>query len=321
VRRPQSDPFGLLGWYPPGWRERYGEEFGALMEDTLGGGPPTPRFRLSIAWAGLRERGHEAGMIGGTSSAPDRTRAGSLLVLCAWAVFVVAGSSFAKLAEGFRGTVPDHARTLSTDAYRTVFVVGAVGAVLVVAGIAIALPAFLRFLRNGGWASIRGHVIRAVASTVVSLVAMVALVAVAHTLTPDQRNGGALYHPVVWYYLVQFIATVLVLAVMLALWTAAAVVTVRRLDLPRPVLSAESALAIAVTAAMVAMTAATTVWWGVMASSAPWFLQGRPAGSGGSPFNQEVVVTMTLMLVAIIVATYGVSRVARSRQQLAAPQE
>jgi hypothetical protein len=27
----------LLRWYPRAWRERYGEEFLALVEDTLGG--------------------------------------------------------------------------------------------------------------------------------------------------------------------------------------------------------------------------------------------------------------------------------------------
>jgi hypothetical protein len=307
----RSDGFGLLAWYPPAWRERYGDEFGALMEDTLGDGPPTPRFRLSVAWAGLRERGHESGVIGSTIPATARTRSGSLLVLCAWAVFVVAGSSFAKLAEGFRKTVPAGTRALSSDAYRTVIVVGVIGSLLVLSGIVIALPTFLRFLRVGGWHSIRGHVLRAVAATIVAIMAMVALVAVARTLTPAQRGGELLYHPVVWYYLVEFTVTVLLLAVMLALWTVAAVATVRRLDFPRYVLSAEAVLAIAVTAAMLLMTAATAVWWGVIASSAPWFLQGVRAGSAASALNPQIIGTMVLMLLAIIVAGYGVSRVAR----------
>jgi hypothetical protein len=49
-----------------------------------------------------------------------------------------------------------------------------------------------------------------------------------------------------------------------------------------------------------------------MASSTPWFLQGAPAGAAGSPFNGQLVGTMVLMLVASILAGYGVSRVARS---------
>jgi hypothetical protein len=31
---------GLLRWYPRAWRERYGEEFLAVVEDTLDGSRP-----------------------------------------------------------------------------------------------------------------------------------------------------------------------------------------------------------------------------------------------------------------------------------------
>jgi hypothetical protein len=40
--------------------------------------------------------------------------------------------------------------------------------------------------------------------------------------------------------------------------------------------------ALGVTIAMVAMTAATAVWWVALADSAPWFLAGGTAGAGGS---------------------------------------
>jgi hypothetical protein len=39
----------LLRWYPRAWRERYGDEFLATVEDISGGGPPTARLRLSVA--------------------------------------------------------------------------------------------------------------------------------------------------------------------------------------------------------------------------------------------------------------------------------
>lgn len=48
----------LLRWYPRDWRERYGEEFLTLVEDTLDGRRPGWRLRLGVARAGLRERGH-----------------------------------------------------------------------------------------------------------------------------------------------------------------------------------------------------------------------------------------------------------------------
>ena len=149
-----------------------------------------------------------------------------------------------------------------------------------------------------------------------AVAALVALVAVAHTLTPAQRNAEVATHPVVWYYLVEFIATMLLVAVALALWTAAAVAAARRLDLPRPVLCAEAVLAAGAAVAMVVMTAGTAVWWGSIASSAPWFLQGTRVESAGSPLNAQLVGTMVLMLVASVLAGYGVSRVARSWPQL-----
>jgi hypothetical protein len=286
------------------------------MEDALGDKPPTPRFRLGIALAGLRERGHEAGVTDNSMPPADRVRAGSLLVLCAWALFVVAGSSFAKLSEGFGLAVPTRTAQLASGAHNAVMVVAIPTCLVVIAEMAIAVPAFFRFLRAGGWSTIRRPVGRALIATVVAVTALAALVAVAHTLTPAQRNGELANHPVVSYYLVEFMVTMVLVAVALALWTVAAVVTARRLDLPRPVLSAEALLAAGAAAAMVVMTAATAVWWGSIASSAPWFLKGTRAESAGSPLNAQLVGTMVLMLVASVFAGYGVSRVARSWPQL-----
>ena len=59
---------GLLRWYPRAWRERYGEEFLALVEDTLDGRRPGWRLRLGVAWAGLRERGRRAVRAGAGSA-------------------------------------------------------------------------------------------------------------------------------------------------------------------------------------------------------------------------------------------------------------
>jgi hypothetical protein len=243
-------------------------------------------------------------------------QAGSLLVLCAWAVFVVAGSSFAKLSEGFGQTVPARTASLSSGAYHAVAVAALIGCLAVVSGMAMALPAFYRFLNAGGWPSIRRPVGRALIGTAVAIAATAALVGLAGTLTSAQRNGELLHHPAVWYYPVAFIVTMLILALVLALWTAAAVVTVRRLDLPRPVLSAEALMAGVVAAAMVMMTAAAAMWWGVIASSAPWFLHGTPAGSAGSSLTAQLVGTMALMLIASVLAAYGVSRLVRSWRQL-----
>jgi hypothetical protein len=182
----------------------------------------------------------------------------------------------------------------------------------------MAVPAFARLLRSGGWCSIRDHVVRAAATTVAAIVAVLGLVALARTVTPEQRNGGLLYHAVVWYYLVPFVLTMLVIVATLALWTVAAVAVARRLELSRRVLSVEGALAVAVAVAMPLMTAATALWWGAVASGEPWFIQGARPGSSASGFSASLAATMALMLVACAVAGFGLSRVARawSRIQL-----
>jgi hypothetical protein len=50
-------PATLLRWYPRAWRDRYGEELLALIQDTLEEGHPAWQLRLGVAWGGLRERG------------------------------------------------------------------------------------------------------------------------------------------------------------------------------------------------------------------------------------------------------------------------
>src|ERR1700723_3922499 len=58
---PGMRPANLLRWYPRAWRERYGQELLALIQDTLDEGRPTWRLRLGVIAGGLRERVHQAG--------------------------------------------------------------------------------------------------------------------------------------------------------------------------------------------------------------------------------------------------------------------
>jgi len=49
-----------------------------------------------------------------------------------------------------------------------------------------------------------------------------------------------------------------------------------------------------------------------MAKDAPWFLPGVAARTRSSPFAVHPVLTVVMMLVAVLVAAYGVVRVKRS---------
>ncbi len=290
---------GLLRWYPRGWRSRYGDEFVALMEDELDGAPPSPRFRASVAVAGLRERGRSVVRAGVRGAPERRIRSGALVVLAGWTALVVAGAAFSKAAEHFADSQPAAAQTLSRAAYIVVAVLGAMSGLLVVLGAAVALPATMRFLRKGGWTSIRRPVLAAVACSVAVVIVTAALSTWAHHLDIRQRNGGDIA------YTTAFLAWAGLAAVMLGLWAAVAVAVGRRIDLGTRAVRLEGVLAVLVTACMVSMTAAVAVWWAAMAEGAPWFLAGTPPGTRPSPVTVPLVLIGGVLVVACAVAVRG----------------
>ena len=296
-----NDP--RLRWYPPSWRARYGDELVALLDQEYGGTVPG-KVRLSLVTGGLQQRARQSGLLGDTARATDSMRAGALVVLAAWAAFVIAGASFAKFSEHFDEALPHQsgAHRVPDLAFTLLQTVAGVASLMVVAGAVLALPAFVRFLRAGGWASVRRHFKRALICTALVGVITVPILLWAHHLTPHQRNGG------LHWYGALFLVWAALIVVALALWTVAAIATARRVELSPAVLTAEAALAAAIAVAMVLMVGATAVWWGAMANGAPAFLSASPGGAAGSPWDLWFVATVGLMLVAVGAAAFGVVR-------------
>ncbi|HVT42423.1 MAG TPA: hypothetical protein VHD39_05520 [Acidimicrobiales bacterium] len=295
-----------LRWYPTAWRDRYGDELLALLDDEYEGRLPA-EVRVGLVTGGLVQRARQSGIAGDAVPAPEGMRAGALTVLAAWMIFVIAGASFAKFAEHFDQALPHQmsAHRVPDVAFSVVQVSAGVAALCVALGTVLALPAFVRFLRAGGWASVRAHVRRALASTVFTVGATVPLLAWAHHLTPHQRNGGlAAYGVVVLVWAVLIVVT-------LALWTVVAVAAARRVDLCRPVLTAEAVLGLAVAGSMAVMVGAVAVWWGAMAIKAPEFLSAMPRGAPSSPWDVWLIGTVALMLIAVGIAAAGVVREVR----------
>lgn len=302
---------GWLRWYPPTWRDRYGDELVQFMQDSYRPERVPWRPRLSLVAGGLRERARQSGLSGDSAPAPDRLRAGELLVLVGWAGFVLAGSSFAKFSEhfdnalpgGINSHLPPASHAIPDIAYTVVQWAAAVAGIVVLLGAAAALPAFVTFVRSGGWLALRGHILRAAAASTVTASVTIPLVLWAHHLTAHQRNGGN-----GWYGHV-FLGWAALMALTLGMWTAVAVVAVRRVSLSRPVLLAESALALIVATAMATMLAATSVWWPAMATDAPSFLT---SSAGGGLVNPVLAATVALMLTATAAGIGGVVRVAHN---------
>lgn len=300
-----SDP--RLRWYPRAWRARYGDELVALIDDEYGDNLPV-EVRLSLVTGGLRQRARQSGLIGDSAPAADGVRAGALVVLAAWTAFIIAGVSFAKFSEHFDEALPRNtgAHRVPDLAFTVLQSVAGVASVLVVAGALLAGPAFVRFLRTGGWASVRGHFLRALACTAVTAAVTVPLLIWAHNLMPHQRSGG-----IHWYGSL-FLTWAVLIALTLLLWTVAAVAATRRMELSSAILTAEAALAVSIAGAMMIMVGATAVWWGAMAKDAPAFLHASPGGAPGSPWDYWFVATVALMVLAMGAAMVGVVRELRA---------
>ena len=280
----------LLRWYPAAWRARYGEELEELIVEATGGGRVPWKMRLDIVLSGTRERLRASGLTGDGVPPDERSRAGSLLVLCAWMTFVVAGTTVQKLSEHWQSGTPRSQQALPAAAFDTLTVAAAIGSLLVVLGIACALPALVAFVRAGGWPDIRGVILRALVVTAVAAVSTAALVVWAHRLSARARSGHDLA------YAVGFSAWSLVMLVLVVCWTIAAVSTARRLDLSSRLLRLQARIAAGVCATMAVMTVATAVWWAARADSA---------------FASQLAVAFLLMLASTSLGTAGAVRALR----------
>jgi len=306
VTRPAGDLDRLLRWYPSAWRERYGAELTALLEDELDGAAPGVGLRLSLAWSGIRQRSRSAGLTGDGGDAALRVRTGALVVLVAWALVVAGGAAFAKVAEHFTRVQPPGAQTLPRGAFDGVVGLAVAGAVLVAVGALLALPASVRFLRSGGWPAVRRRVAWAAGAAAVLAVATLGLAQWAHHLDVHQRNGGDAV------YSAAFVAWGLLAASTLGLLTAAGVAIARRIELGRAVLRVEAALAVVVGAVTVGITVAVGLWWAGMARGAPWFLTGGRPGSHPTPVTLPLAVVAMCLVAAGGLAIVGLVRTAGS---------
>ena len=298
----------LLRVYPPAWRARYGPELVTLIEQLDGGARMSWRVRFDVVQAGIVERMRVFAPRG--LQPRERARQGSVLVLYAWVVFVIGGFGVEKASEHWQAVTPSAKRSLPAAAFDVLLVAASVGTALVLLGVAVSLPRLAALIRAGGWQKIRWPVLRAFSLTALTVAGTFGLVAWAHSLTPSARNGGdAVYGGV-------FVAWVILSAACLLAWAAAATTTARQLASSAGTLRVDVWLAAAVTVTMAVMTIATAVWWGSLARAAPWFFDGRPAGSSASALVSNMVVPVGLMLGATVLGLIGATRAMRALMQV-----
>jgi hypothetical protein len=288
----------LLRAFPRAWRERYGDELDALIARADAGRGVRIRTALDVVRAGLGERLRTAGLTGDHLPGAQRARARLLLVLCAWALFVVAGVSVQKASEHWQRAATMSSRRLPADAFRALEIAAAIGSALVLIGVALAIPRLVARVRAGETTALRRPILRALSVSLITLAAATPVVVWAHRLSAVQRNG----HDTAYEVAAGCCALLAVLS--LGAWTAAAVAAATQTPLAGRLLRAELAIAAAITATMVSMAVATVVWWLDLASAAPGFVGGGP-GLGSSLLVPRFLVPTLLMFVASGLAGLG----------------
>jgi hypothetical protein len=232
----------LLRWYPRAWRERYGVELLALIQDDLQEGRPAWPLQLSVIWGGLGERGRQA------------RHAATAAVKAAWSdkgsTILLAGLICGFGLDGL--TSPSSpARTWQALALDAVLAAVALTGALVLADGLIAFPALVRFLRAGGWPKIRRRVGWAAG---VTAVAVGGLVFAWRSDWQAQRNLS-------WAILVSLLVTGLATMGAIGLWSATVTATARHLTLAPRVRAAQLMLGALLPTAVSAMIAASALWW------------------------------------------------------------
>ena len=299
----------LLRIYPAAWRARYGEELATLVQELEQNARMSWRDRVDFARAGVTERVRV--LTAGGLPPREQARDGSLLVLCAWTLFVLGGFGMQKASEHWQAVTPADKQGLPAGAFDVLFLTAGIGSALVLLGVALSLPGVVTLIRRGGWTTVRRPITRATLLSLLAVAATAGLARWAHSLSPAARNGHDAFYGGV------FVAWVLLCGACLTAWAAAARATARELSWSTRILRAEVWLGVTVTVTMVVMTIATAVWWATLANAAPWFFSGHPVGSDASALTPNVAVPTALMLCATALGALGAVRAGKALAHVA----
>jgi hypothetical protein len=299
----------LVRWYPAHWRERYGDEMAALLEDTYATAGEVPlRQRVGLAWSGLGERARSAGVIGWSQDPDVQQRAGWLLVLCGWAFYIVAGAIFVKSADHWATESPPAGHWVATGGFNVVGVAAVVGCLVVLLAALVVVPPFVRFVRSGGWHEVSRPVVVAVVTFALSGALFVGLVAWAHSLSAHDRNSGLPIYG--WFFVL--VSLVFFAAVGSA---TAAVAVARRVELSRRTVWTLGVMAIALVGVMALALVSLVAWWASEAVHAPSFL--AQVIGNGMPFQSSVapptlLASGVLMVLGLALGVAGLVRIVGS---------
>jgi hypothetical protein len=246
----------------------------------------------------------------GPSPDPDvRLRGGSVLILCGWAFYVVAGATFLKVADRWSAESSHVGHWVATSGFALVALACGAGCLVVLSAALLALPPFARFLRAGAWREVRRPISLAVVSVIMSVVLLGLLVARAHGMDAHGRNGG---DP---FYSAFFVFVGLISFAAVGCATAAAASVACKVELSRRMLRTLGFMAIGLVSIMGLTLVALVTWWASEAVHSPGFL--AQVIGNGVPFNSSVapptlVASGLLMTVGLALGLAGLLRIVGS---------
>jgi hypothetical protein len=287
----------LVRAYPRSWRERYGDELLAWVEE----GGLGPMAALDLARGALDARAHPELVEEGLVRMVGRLRGAVLGVLCGYAAFVVAGAAYQKLTEYDDFTEAASRHTALGASFQVVVVASLVAlAAMVAAGAPIGLAVVRQAL--GGRRELRWPLALVGVSVVwfASELALLAFEAHSPRGPNPQMSGSAGFYA--WS------ATTL-LAVVLGV--AAAATAVRRAELGLGLLRFAAIGSTVVAGAMVVMLIAIMSWGFALRSVDPALFnshEGIRSGSTAGTWLAIVLVMAAASAVAVRSSARGLVR-------------
>lgn len=298
----------LLRLYPRAWRERYGEEFAAL----LGERPASPRDTFDIVLGALDAHLRPRTVLGRIPAMLNRLRANEIAVFCAYIAFVVAGLGFQKMTEydDFQELARAHP-AVGVPYYTIVLGSGVALVAILAGGIPIALDALRFALRGRRWDILGLFAVPALAFA--ALVGDVLLIE--HRATPPAPPASATpaAHDVIHFGVLLAIFFVGAIAS-----TAAVSAAIARSQVSPRVYRFALWPATAATLAMVGMLAALVAWGLAVRATSPQLFTGDD-GVFATSTALSWLGQVALMAVAVVVAVVALARAYRARGGDSAP--
>ena len=293
-----------LALYPLAFRRRYGDELGALLDESH----VSTSSVLDLLGGALVAHIRPAAALDGVLTPSERLRASASAVLVCWVVFAATGFGFYKTTEDEPFTRTGQQHMLLTGAHFAIQVLAVVGSAAVVIGAAPLVAAALAYARREP----RARLLVGVPPLTVAAfaIATFALVLTAHATRPGTTSAVAQSAFVAWCVFGLGCGVLCALAARKALFA----IGVDRLRLVAALICGTVA-----TAAMAAMAAACVVYAFALSLDASTLASSPNGPFGLLSVRTSLIEQAAVMTLAAALASVAVLRGWRSAHELRAP--